>query len=85
MKCLQCGSEHIAMGVKAVDHAHYNGPMNLSLYTYGRPRATFFKGTLSHPMWANVCGECGFVMFSVSTIDARRILKRTPRHPLDRH
>jgi|GEM_PF-3029923 len=79
VKCLQCGSKHIAIGVRAVDHAHYSAPMNLSLYTYERPRAAFFKGTRHHPLFANVCGVCGFVMFSVSAVDAMRILKRTPR------
>ena len=84
MKCLQCGSSEIAVGVRAVDKSEMNTTLSLCLETYTNPSAAIFKGSRQHPMSANVCTKCGFVMLSVSLQDAARIGKRTNQHPLDR-
>lgn len=87
MKCLQCGSTDIVLNVRAVDHSHGGGIVDLMLQVYTHPTAMIFKGTRSFPMHANVCVACGFVMLNVRSDHARRIQQIQPNrsdHPLDR-
>ena len=69
MKCLQCNSEDIVRNVRAIDHTK-NNKTDLSLEGYEDRKAIFFKGTFRVPLTANVCVDCGFVMWSISTNSA---------------
>lgn len=73
MKCLQCESSRIVADVRAVDHGHGNGKLDLKLEVYGKPDAWIFKEAHAGILRANVCADCGFVMFSVSVKDARKL------------
>lgn len=52
---------------------------NLSLEVYANPSAWLFKETHSSPMLANVCVECGYVMFYVSIPEARKLEQQKER------
>jgi len=69
MKCLQCNSVNIAKKVRAIDETR-NWDGDLRLEVYDNPDAILFKGTNSLPLTANVCTDCGFVMWFVSKDDA---------------
>ena len=73
MKCLQCQSERIVKNVRAVDKGESNMTLDLSLEVYSDPQAWIFKGTQRGVLKANVCVECGFVMFNVSVEDAKNL------------
>ncbi len=73
MKCLQCESSRIVSGVRPVDHGHGGTTYNLSLEAYANPNAWLFKEAHASPMLANVCADCGYVMFYVSVSEALRL------------
>ena len=73
MKCLQCSSEDIVQNVRAVDHGDANHKYDLQLEVYENPAAWVFKGAHQGVLRANVCADCGFVMFSVSVGDASEL------------
>ena len=73
MKCLQCESKNIVKNVRAVDKGHNNYKSDLELQVHENPNALIFKGTYYGVLKANVCVDCGFVMFSVSIADAKTL------------
>ena len=79
MKCLQCGSDKIAAGVRVIDRADGHVNRDFTLQTYENPRAMFFKGAVSYQVSANVCASCGFVMFSVPKDTAGQIYENHRR------
>jgi uncharacterized OB-fold protein len=79
MKCLQCGSTDIVKEVRVVDRGNNDFKSDLNLEVYEEPNAFIFKGTHKGKLSANVCVDCGFVMFTVTT-DAARELKKYHRH-----
>ena len=72
MKCLQCESERIVKDVRAVDYS-YGEVRDLKLEVYEEPDAWIFKGTQDGVLKGNVCVDCGFVMFSMSLEDAKKL------------
>lgn len=72
MKCLQCNSYDIVANVRAVDQTE-NGNFDAKLEVCSNPGAFFFNGAESFPIGANVCANCGFVMFSVTPTAAKRM------------
>ena len=79
MRCLQCGSEKIAEGVHAIDHVDHGVRRSLSLLTNGNPRALIFKQPEFYPLSANVCADCGYVMFTVFKHDAAKLYENRKR------
>lgn len=73
MKCLQCESTRIVTNARAVDRGEGNYKSDLKLEVYGNPDAWIFKDTHASPLKANVCADCGFVMFFVSVDEARQL------------
>ena len=73
MKCLQCESERIVKNVRAVDRGDTNMKLDLRIEVYDNPDAWIFKGAVEGILKANVCVDCGFVMFAVSTEDAEKL------------
>jgi len=69
MKCLQCNSDEIVKNVRAIDdNRNYKGDLRLEVYE--NPNALLFRGTNKLPLTANVCSDCGFVMWFVSKENA---------------
>jgi len=73
MKCLQCDSTDIVKKVRVVDKGDGSSKSDLNLEVYEDPSALIFKGTHKGKLSANVCVDCGFVMFTVSTRTAREL------------
>lgn len=76
MKCVQCESTRIVEKVRVVDQTgqnHIKGDLKLEVYE--NPDAWIFKGPKEGKVRANVYVDCGFVMLSVSLLDARRLEK----------
>ena len=92
MTCVQCGSTEFAKNLRTVDSNGQHGKGHLTIEAYNDPGALIFKGTKASKLRANVCTECGYVMFTVSKKDARdigRIMnvkkekKKTPKFKKD--
>jgi|TARA_B100000959_G_scaffold258002_1_gene292557 predicted RNA-binding Zn-ribbon protein involved in translation (DUF1610 family) len=75
MKCVQCGSHAIARHLRTVDHGDENWKREQTIEAYADPKAWIFKGTKSAALKANVCTECGYVMFTISKAAAKEIGK----------
>ena len=75
MTCLQCESTDIVKQVRVVDKGHNHYKSDLSLVVYEDPDAFIFKGAHQGKLSANVCVDCGFVMFTVTTSTARELKK----------
>jgi len=73
LKCLQCNSTDIVKNVRAVDRSHSNSINDLKLEVYENPNALFFKGVYEGRLKANICVDCGFVMWNISVIEARSL------------
>ena len=73
MKCLQCESERIVKNVRAINYGHGGLRYDLRLLGYNNPDAWIFKDSYELVLKANVCADCGFVMFSVSIEDAQKL------------
>lgn len=74
MKCHHCQSEHIITDIRAVDSCHGEGhKTDLKLEAYHHPEAWIFKETRKGTLKANVCVDCGYVMFFISTEDAEQL------------
>ena len=73
MKCLQCQSERIIEKVRVVDKGEGNWKGDLTLEVYENPDAWVFKGPKEGKVHANVCVDCGHVMFGISLLDARKL------------
>ena len=80
MKCVQCNSENILENVKVVDRGHYDGKHEMILEVYENPDALIFKSAHSGVVKANICVDCGYVMFSISTADAQKLKKYHDSH-----
>ena len=59
-KCPKCESTEIIEDVRVVDYARAEKE-NVTLETYEKPEAIFFKGAHSTKVSAWVCSACGFV------------------------
>jgi ribosomal protein S27AE len=61
--CPKCGSHDIIADAKAIDRGHGNQLRDLSVATFGKPDAIFFKEKQESTVSAWVCGDCGFVEY----------------------
>jgi len=66
-KCLNCSGLNIASGIRVVDRGHGDGKRDLKLEVYEKPDAMIFKGTHDASLHADVCKDCGHVMFFIAT------------------
>ena len=57
-ECPKCGSRDIIANAKAIDRVD-NGP--LAAATMRNPDAVLFKGTVTSPLSAWVCADCGYL------------------------
>ena len=62
-KCPKCGSGDIIADAKAVDRGHGNSERDMSVATFGKPTAMFFKDKHVTTISAWLCGQCGFVEY----------------------
>ena len=74
MKCLQCDSEDIVRNVEVFDQTAH-GAGNLSIGIHRNPDAMLFKNTKLAKIKGNVCASCGYLMLSVSRMDAASLSK----------
>jgi uncharacterized OB-fold protein len=65
MNCSKCGSDKIMTNVKIVDHGYMDSKHDLSIEFHKNPNAWVVKGTQKGTLFANVCGQCGYVELSV--------------------
>lgn len=70
MKCIQCESEKITLNVQLSDGAH---KLPIIAQTRDNPDATFFKGTRSYRVHANICSDCGYLMLTLPQSDAKKV------------
>ena len=63
--CPDCGSEKIVPSLPLLDHYGDYGAYNkeASVAVHGKPEAWVFKDTTLGTLTADVCGECGLVVF----------------------
>ncbi len=64
-KCLNCNGNNIVTDIRAVDTG--DGKRDLKLEVYENPGAALFKGAHDASLRADVCRDCGHVMFYIST------------------
>jgi predicted RNA-binding Zn-ribbon protein involved in translation (DUF1610 family) len=70
-QCPKCNSKEIVRA-HALDRGMHNSQHTLSLATYARPDAWFFKGQTTVPLSAYVCTDCGFVeIYAVNPADLK--------------
>jgi predicted nucleic-acid-binding Zn-ribbon protein len=62
-KCPKCSSSDIIVDAKAIDRTHNGIEVELSVATFRKPEAMFFKGALRTTLSAWVCADCGYVEF----------------------
>ena len=60
-RCPKCGSSDVIADAKALDRAHCNAEMDLSLATFRKPDALVFKGERITTLSVWVCAACGYV------------------------
>ena len=72
-QCSNCGGANIIKGVRAVDRGEGNATHTMQLHTYKNPSAFLFRGTISVPVSANVCEDCGFVMLFAKPHEVRAL------------
>jgi ribosomal protein L40E len=60
-ECAKCGADQVIEGVHVLDRGQYRGELDLSATVFRRPEGFLFKGAVSTPLTAHVCGRCGFV------------------------
>ena len=65
MKCTQCGSSRIFRHLRVLDQVGESDKNDLALETHLNPQALFLTDAVSIPMAANVCVDCGNVMFAL--------------------
>ncbi len=73
MVCLSCKSNRLVMNVRAIDRGDSNLTHDLVLEVNENPDAWIFKGQQTGSLRANVCADCGYVMFALSIEDARKL------------
>jgi hypothetical protein len=57
-------------GVRIIDHGNLDKEYDLEATVYKRPGAMLFKGAVSTPLSARVCGNCGYVELFVANPQA---------------
>jgi predicted nucleic-acid-binding Zn-ribbon protein len=62
-KCPKCGCSDIVADAMAIDRGGSNIPQEMSLATFRKPEALFFKGQQRTTVSAWVCAECGYIEF----------------------
>ena len=62
-KCVKCGSRDIVPDAKVIDRGHGNAQLELSVATFRKPEALFFKEKQQTTVSAWVCGSCGYIEF----------------------
>ena len=72
-KCLNCSGSNIASGIRVVDRGHGDGKRDLKLEVYEKPDALVFKGAHDASLHADVCKDCGHVMFCIATDKASEL------------
>jgi ribosomal protein L40E len=60
-ECAKCGADQVIEGVQVLDRSGYEGASELAAAVFRHPEGLLFKGTVSTPLTAQVCGRCGFV------------------------
>lgn len=61
--CAKCGSATSIAGLEVVARAE--GAARLDGRVFRNPEALLFKGTVTSPLRASACGQCGFVEFFI--------------------
>jgi len=61
MACPKCGSDVLIEGVRMIDMADYNIPLDLTVRVETNPGAMLFKNAVSDKVEVKVCGGCGFM------------------------
>jgi len=64
-QCPKCGSKDVVADAKAVDRVYFGVEQELSVATFRKPDAVFFKGRADSSLSAWICAACGFVEFYV--------------------
>lgn len=64
--CAKCGSKAFSDGVDIVERGHADVEKRLSARAYRDPKALLFKGKISTPLGAVICGSCGYVELYVT-------------------
>jgi len=64
--CAKCGSKVFSDGVEIVERGHADVEKPLSARAFRNPKALLFKGKISIPLGAVICGSCGYVELYVS-------------------
>ena len=68
--CPKCSGNVIIQGVRILDRGHGNVASDLSLAVYSNPAAWVFKGEVKAPLFAYVCGACGYTELYATNLDA---------------
>lgn len=61
MACPKCGSRIEIDGLRIIDRAESNIPLDLTVRVERNPGALLFKGAVSSKVEARACGGCGFL------------------------
>lgn len=65
MKCTQCGSTQIVANLRVLDQVSDSDKSDLAIEANLSPQSLFVADSVSIPMIANVCIDCGNVMFAI--------------------
>jgi ribosomal protein S27AE len=61
LTCTKCGSSEMMPKVRIMDRGHYGSDSgDLTAVTYDDPDALILKGAHRGPLFARICGTCGF-------------------------
>lgn len=63
--CNSCESNKLMTNLSVVDKGDAGVKHELAIESFNKPDGLLFKGTIRHPIKANVCGSCGKVDFKV--------------------
>lgn len=74
-RCLNCDGSRIVSDVRVLDRGHSNLKGDLKLEVYKEPDAIFFKEPHQGTLRADVCEDCGHVMFFVTRNEAAELSK----------
>lgn len=69
-RCPKCDGTVIIQGARVLDRGHGNTEHDLSIATYAKPDGWLSKGEVIGPLWACVCGACGFTELYATNLDA---------------
>ncbi|HLY73084.1 MAG TPA: hypothetical protein VKU80_03110 [Planctomycetota bacterium] len=71
--CSKCGSNVLIHHARIIDHGAHNWEQDLSVKVYTAPFGLLFRGGVSGPLEATVCGACGFTELYV--LNPRELVK----------